>query len=63
MASWSISELKQFIRAGEANSVELKTAAPRSVEMIELLCGMANACGWFIMISVEDSRHTIAVAT
>src|SRR5437879_1856595 len=59
MARWSISELRQFILAGETNSVELKAAAPRPVEMAERLCGLANAHGGIIIIGVEDSKHSI----
>src|SRR6266704_6454591 len=55
----SESVLKQLIKGGETNRVELKVAAPRSVEMAERLCGMANAQGGMIIIGVKDIRHEI----
>jgi hypothetical protein len=35
-------ELKMLIKGGETNTVELKLATPRAVELAERLCG-ANA--------------------
>jgi predicted HTH transcriptional regulator len=43
MVKLSEVELKKLIKGGETNTVELKVAAPRAVEMAERLCGMANA--------------------
>jgi len=59
MTRLSESVLKQLIKGGETNRVELKAAAPRPVEMAERLCGMANAQGGMIIIGVEDSKQTI----
>ena len=59
MARLSEQELRRLIKAGETNTVELKAAAPRPVEMAERICGMANAQGGMIIIGVEDAKHTI----
>ena len=59
MTRLSEQELRRLIKAGETNTVELKAAAPRPVEMAERLCGMANAQGGLIIIGVEDAKHTI----
>jgi predicted HTH transcriptional regulator len=45
MAKLSEKELKKLIKGGETNTVELKLAAPRAVDLAERLCGMANAKG------------------
>jgi len=52
-------ELKKLIQGGETNTVELKVAAPRAVEMAERLCGMANAQGGMIILGVKDAKHEI----
>ena len=59
MTGLSESVLKQLIKGGETNTVELKAAAPRPVEMAERLCGLANARGGIVIIGVEDSKHKI----
>src|SRR5947209_7817776 len=59
MTRLSESALKQLIKGGETNTVELKTAAPRPVEMAERLCGLANAQGGIVIIGIEDSKHKI----
>ncbi|HAT47182.1 MAG TPA: hypothetical protein DCS90_18945 [Ktedonobacter sp.] len=59
MARLNEQELRRLIQGGETNTVELKAAAPRPVEMAERMCGMANAQGGMIIIGVEDSKHTI----
>ena len=59
MARLSETVLRRLIKAGETVTVELKVAAPRSVEMAERFCGMANAQGGIVIIGVEDSNHTI----
>src|SRR6266446_5128968 len=59
MARMSESRLRQLIKGGETNTVELKVAAPRAVEMAERLCGMANAQGGLVIIGVEDATHEI----
>src|SRR5438552_5109408 len=59
MAQLSENELKKLIQGGETNTVELKVAAPRAVEMAERLCGMANAQGGVIILGVKDIRHEI----
>ncbi len=59
MARMSESRLRQLIKGGETNTVELKVAAPRAVEMAERLCGMANAQGGLVIIGVEDATHKI----
>jgi predicted HTH transcriptional regulator len=59
MTRLSEQELRQLIQLGETNTVELKAAAPRPVEMAERMCGMANAQGGMIIIGVEDSKHDI----
>ncbi len=45
MVKFSESALKRLIKGGETNTVELKTAAPRPVEIAERMCGIANAKG------------------
>jgi predicted HTH transcriptional regulator len=50
-------ELKMLVKGGETNTVELKLAAPRAVDLAERLCGMANARGGIVIIGVEDSTH------
>jgi hypothetical protein len=40
-------ELKKLLQGGDMDTVKLKVAVPRSVEMAEHLCGMANARGGF----------------
>ncbi len=45
MVKLSEQELKRLVKAGETNTVELKLAAPRAVDLAERLCGMANARG------------------
>ena len=52
-------ELKKLIHDGETNTVELKVAAPRAVEMAERLCGLANAQGGMIILGVKDAKHEI----
>src|SRR6266566_5133489 len=59
MAKLSEIELKNLIRGGETNTVELKIAAPRATEMAERLCGMANAQGGMVIIGVKDALHEI----
>ncbi len=59
MVRFSETELKKLIQGGETNTVELKVAAPRAVEMAERLCGMANAQGGVIILGVKDIRHEI----
>ena len=59
MAKLSEIELKNLIRGGETNTVELKIAAPRATEMAERLCGMANAQGGIVIIGVKDAVHEI----
>ena len=59
MTRLSESVLRQLIKGGETSTIELKTAAPRPVEMAERLCGMANAQGGMIIIGVEDAKHKI----
>jgi predicted HTH transcriptional regulator len=59
MTRLSEQELRRLIQGGETNTVELKAAAPRPVEMAERMCGLANAQEGMIIIGVEDSQHTI----
>src|SRR5713226_8871603 len=59
MVKLSEMELKKVIQGGETNTVELKVAAPRAVEMAERLCGMANAQGGMIILGVKDAKHEI----
>src|SRR5438876_12176758 len=59
MAKPSEIELKNLIRGGETNTVELKVAAPRAAEMAERLCGRANAQGGIVTIAVKDAVHEI----
>lgn len=62
MAKLSESVLKELIQGGETNTVELKLAAPRPVELGERLCGLANAQGGVVIIGVEDaSRKVVGV--
>ncbi|MBV8821683.1 MAG: putative DNA binding domain-containing protein [Ktedonobacteraceae bacterium] len=48
-----------LVKGGETNTVELKLAAPRAVDLAERLCGMANARGGMVIIGVEDATHKI----
>src|SRR5256884_9809595 len=59
MVRFSETELKKLIQGGETNTVELKVAAPRAVEMAERLCGLANAQGGIIILGVKDAKHEI----
>jgi predicted HTH transcriptional regulator len=59
MAKLSEQEFRRLIQEGETNTVELKAAVPRPVEMAERMCGMANARGGMIIIGVEDANHRI----
>ncbi len=59
MVKLSEQELKMLIKGGETNTVELKLAAPRAVDLAERLCGMANARGGIVIIGVEDSTHKV----
>ena len=59
MVKVSEMELKRLVKGGETNTVELKLAAPRAVDLAERLCGMANARGGIVIIGVEDSTHKI----
>ena len=56
-------ELKMLVKGGETNTVELKLAAPRAVDLAERLCGMANARGGIVIIGVEDSTHKLEERT
>lgn len=52
MVQLSESALRRLIKGGETATVELKVAAPRSVEMAERFCGMANAhAAWLLSAS------------
>lgn len=59
MMKLSEMELKRLVKGGETNTVELKLAAPRAVDLAERLCGMANARGGIVIIGVEDSTHRV----
>jgi predicted HTH transcriptional regulator len=59
MGNLSETALKNLIKGGETNTIELKVAAPRATEMAERLCGMANAQGGLVIIGVKDSTHEI----
>ncbi len=59
MSRLSEKELKRLVQGGETNTVELKIAAPRAVEMAERLCGMANAQGGLIIVGVKDATHEV----
>ncbi len=59
MVKLSETELKRLIKGGETNTVELKLAAPRAVDLAERLCGMANARGGIVIIGIEDSTHKV----
>lgn len=59
MGTLSERELKALIKGGETNTVELKVAAPRAVDLAERLCGMANAKGGRVIIGVEDSTRKV----
>jgi hypothetical protein len=48
MVKLSEMELKRLVKGGETNTVELKLAAPRAMEMAERLCGMTTAHGMFL---------------
>jgi len=62
MVQLSESALRRLIKGGETATVELKVAAPRSVEMAERFCGMANAHGGMVIIGVQDSNNEIVGA-
>lgn len=55
----SETELKMLVKGGETNTVELKLAAPRAVDLAERFCGMANARGGIVLIGVEDSTRKV----
>jgi predicted HTH transcriptional regulator len=59
MCQRSEEDLQKVIQGGETNTVELKVAAPRAVELAERLCGMANAQGGMIIIGVQDATCDI----
>ena len=59
MAKLSEAELRRLIQGGETTTVELKAGVPRPAELAERLCGMANAQGGMIIISVEDARQKV----
>src|SRR5438445_12170341 len=59
MVKLSEMELKRLVKGGETNTVELKLAAPRAVDLAERLCGMANARGGIVIIGVEDSTQKV----
>ena len=59
MGKLSEAELKMLVKGGETNTVELKLAAPRAVDLAERLCGMVNAKGGIVIIGVEDSTHKV----
>ena len=45
MGKLSETELKMLVKGRETNTVELKLAAPRAVDLAERLCEMVNAKG------------------
>jgi ATP-dependent DNA helicase RecG len=59
MVKLSETELKMLVKGGETNTVELKLAAPRAVDLAERFCGMANARGGRVIIGVEDATHRV----
>lgn len=59
MGKLSERELKALIRGGETNTIELKVAAPRAVDLAERFCGMVNARGGRVIIGVEDATHQV----
>lgn len=59
MQKLSEQDLRALIEGGESNTVELKIASPRPVEMAERLCGMANAQGGVVIVGVEDAERKI----
>ncbi len=59
MMKLSEGELKLLVKGGETNTVELKLAAPRAVDLAERLCGMANAKGGMVIIGVEDATRKV----
>jgi len=48
-------ELKMLIKGGETNTVELKLAASRAVDLAARFCGMVNARGGIVIIGVEGA--------
>jgi len=58
MGKLSETELKMLVKGGETNTVELKLAAPRAVDLAERLCGMANAKGGIVIIGVESFTNS-----
>ncbi|GLV59852.1 hypothetical protein KDH_66760 [Dictyobacter sp. S3.2.2.5] len=59
MGKLSDTELRRLVKGGETNTVELKLAAPRAVDLAERLCGMANAKGGVVIIGVEDATRKV----
>src|SRR5450755_3237047 len=59
MGKLSEAELKRLVKGGETNTVELKLAAPRAVDLAERFCGMANAKGGIVIFGVEDATHRV----
>jgi hypothetical protein len=58
MAKLSETELKMLVRGGETNTVELKLAAPRAIDLAERFCGMANARGGIVFIVLFLEQYT-----
>jgi predicted HTH transcriptional regulator len=61
MAKLSETELKMLVKGGETNTVELKLAAPRAVDLAERFCGMANASGGIVIIGVDSTHKVVGV--
>ncbi len=59
MGKLSDAELRRLVKGGETNTVELKLAAPRAVDLAERFCGMANAKGGIVVIGVEDATRKV----
>jgi predicted HTH transcriptional regulator len=59
MTRLSEQELGRLIQGGETNTVELKVATPRPVEMAERLYGMANAQGGVIICQRLSKKSDI----
>ncbi|GCE28108.1 hypothetical protein KDA_35920 [Dictyobacter alpinus] len=59
MGKLSDAELRRLVKGGKTNTVGLKLAAPRAVDLAERLCGMANAKGGVVIIGVEDATRKV----